>query len=404
MQLAERQRQFTPRHVAGLLTTTMSSVPKVILLIESSRASGRALLRGVARYARLHGPWAFYWEPGGLEKAWPRLRTLDADGIILRDVEKLGEVLRLGLPAIVIGHSKREVPGLANVITDSAAVGRMAAQHLLDCGFRHFAYCGFDDKPWSQERGGSFQRRVARAGFDASFYRLSLPAARRSWKNERLFMARWLESLPKPLGVMACNDDRGQHVIEACKLAGLRVPDQVAVIGADNDELVCELSDPPMSSVEINFERAGFESARLLAAMMAGRRGAARKIPARATHVVARQSTNILALPDPQVVRALSFIRQHAREGIQVTAVAQAAGLSRRVLEKRFRALLDRSVLSEIRRVRVDQIARMLVETNLPVSQIALALGYESVEHIARYFRSEKGMSPLAYRREFGRH
>jgi LacI family transcriptional regulator len=382
----------------------MPTVPKVILLIESSRSSGRSLLRGVARYARLHGPWAFYWEPGGLEKAWPRLKSLDADGIILRDVEKTREVLRLGRPAIVIGHSKREVPGLANVITDSAAVGRMAAQHLLDCGFRHFAYCGFDEKPWSQERGGSFRKRIAQAGFDTSFYRLTLLPARRSWKSELLFMARWLESLPKPLGVMACNDDRGQHVIEACKLAGLRVPDQVAVIGADNDELVCELSDPPMSSVDINFERAGFESAKLLAAMMAGRHVAARKIPARATHVVARQSTNILALSDAQVVRALSFIRQHAREGIQVTDVAQAAGLSRRVLEKRFRGLLDRSVLSEIRRVRVDQIARMLVETQQSVSQISLSLGYESVEHIARYFRSEKGMSPLAYRREFGRH
>ncbi len=156
----------------------MPAVPKVILLIESSRASGRSLLRGVARYARLHGPWSFHWEPGGLEKAWPRLKSLDADGIIPRDVEKTREALRLGLPAVVIGHSKREVPGLANVITDSAAVGHMAAQHLLDRGFRHFAYCGFDDKPWSLERGESFQRRVTQAGVETRFYRPTLPAAR----------------------------------------------------------------------------------------------------------------------------------------------------------------------------------------------------------------------------------
>src|SRR5512141_3068905 len=113
----------------------MPKVRKVVLVIESSRSSGRSLMRGIADYSRLHGPWSFYWEPGGLEKAWPDLETLDADGIIFRDVEKVDEVLVHGIPAIVIGHSHHEVPGLANVITDSKATGEMAAEHLLSCGF-----------------------------------------------------------------------------------------------------------------------------------------------------------------------------------------------------------------------------------------------------------------------------
>jgi LacI family transcriptional regulator len=379
-------------------------VPRVVLLIESSRSSGRSLLRGIADYARYHGPWAFYWEPGGLEKAWPQLKTLDADGIILRDVEKIDDVLAYGLPAVVVGHSRREVPGLANVITDSKAIGLMGAEHLLGCGFRQFAYCGFPDLPWSLLRGESFSQRLGQDGFDVHFYPFPTDGNLPGWKGERHYMAEWLKSLPKPLGIMACNDDRGEQVIEACKVAGLNVPDEVGIIGADNDELVCDLSDPPMSSIAISFERAGYESARVLACLMRGRRVAQQKIVVPATHVVPRRSTDTVAAGDRQVARALRFIREHTREVLSVPDVARAAGLSRRVLEKRFKRTLRRSILSEIRRIRVDQICRMLVETNQSISQIGSALGYSGTEHLARYFRQEKNMTPLAYRRKFGAH
>ncbi len=376
-------------------------MPKVVLLIESSRSSGRSLLRGIADYARHHGPWAFYWEPGGLEKAWPQLKTLSADGIILRDVEKIDDVLAYGLPAVVVGHSRQEIPGLANVITDSEAIGRMAAEHLLSCGFRHFAYCGFQDLPWSVLRGESFSRCLSQAGYQTHFCPATAPHNLSGWRGER-DLAEWLKSLPKPLGIMACNDDRGEQVSEACKLAGLRVPDEVGIIGADNDELVCDLSDPPMSSVAINFERAGYESAEVLDRLMRGRRVSRKKIIVPATHVVPRRSTDFVAVNDEQVANALRFIRDHARKVISVPEVARAAGLSRRVLEKRFKQLLRRSVLREIRRVRVAQICRLLVETNQSISQIGSDLGYAGTEHLARYFRQELHMTPLAYRRRFG--
>ena len=396
--MTSSQRQFTSnnRHFAN------RRVPRVILEIESSRASGRSLLRGIADYARHRGPWSFYWEPGGLEKSWPRLKTLNADGIILRDVERVQEVIACGVPAVVIGHSKKEVTGLVNVISDSAAIGQMAAEHLLHVQLRQFAFCGFDDKPWSRLRGQSFSARIREAGYGTHFYRLPRFRVAVSWHSERLYMAEWLKSLPKPIGVMACNDDRGQNVIEASKVAGLRVPDEVAIIGADNDELVCELSDPPMSSVAINFERAGYESAQVLDQLMRGQAAANNTILVPAMHVSARQSTDLLLVSDPQLAKALRFIREHARQAVGVAAVAAAAGLSRRVLEKRFRTLLARSVLSELRRVRIEQICRLLVETNQPISQIALALGYENVEHIARYFRRERKMTPLAFRKQYG--
>lgn len=380
------------------------SVPRVVLLIESSRVSGRAMLSGVANYVRHRGAWSFFWEPGGLEKALPLLKTLDADGIILRDVNMLDRVLALGIPAVVVGHMRKEVPGQVNVVTDSPKIGMLAADHLLRCGFKQFAYCGLssssmDHTPWSESRRESFARHISEAGYPLpEFYRLSL--ASRNLPKERAALAQWLESLPKPVGIMACNDDCGQRVIEACKLAALPVPDLVGVIGADNDEVVCGLSHPAMSSVAINFERAGYEAAEALGLLMRGEHGVPSKIAVGATHVVARPSTDLVSVRDMNVAKALRYIRDHVREPMSVSMVASAAGLSRRALERRFRSEVNASILDEIRRARTDQIARLLVETTLPVNRIADLLGFPDVQHFARYFRATKKMSPLAHRRK----
>ncbi len=378
-------------------------MPRVVVLLESSRGSGRAMLRGIAEYARHHGPWAFFWEPRGLDDVWPRLDELAPQGFILRDSEYLDKVLELGVPTVVLGHRIEEVSGAVNVVTDSQATGRLAAEHLLGCGFHHLAFCGFTDRPWSVLRQESFERHLASVHRKLHVFSSSWKASAASWEKERRVMAEWLKSLPKPVGVMACNDDHAQKVIEACKTAGLQVPDQVGVIGADNDELVCELFGCPISSVVINFERAGYKAAHVLDDWMRGKPPELTRIVAAASHVVARQSTNTLAVEDPKVARALRFITEHARENLGVMDVAQAAGLSRRALEKRFRTVLSRSILQEIRRIRVSLIARMLVETDLPVSQIAEAQGYENMQHIARYFRREKGMSPAAFRKLYCR-
>ena len=379
-----------------------SRIPRIVLLVESSRGSGRALLRGIANYAHHHGPWSFYWEPGGLERAWPALRTMEADGIILRDVKKVDEVLASKLPAVVIGHSLSEIPGLVNVVTDSEAIGRMGAEHLLQCGFKHFAFCGYTENPlertvWSEIRGEFFDARLGRAGI-AKPPHYALSNAEQDWPNERRALADWLEALPKPLGLMACNDDCAQQVMEACKLARLKVPDEVGVIGADNDEVVCSLTDPPLSSIVINFERAGYDAARALDQLMRGRKHVRARITAAAPHIVTRRSTDFVATEDAHLTHALQFIRDRARSGLSVNEVARAVGLSRRALEKRFRALLERSILEEIRRVRTDHIARMLLETDLPVASIAEMLGFADAHHFARYFRAGKQMSPLRYR------
>jgi LacI family transcriptional regulator len=385
----------------------MSRIPKVILLIESSRASGRAMLCGIANYAHHHGPWSFFWEPGDLEMGWTKLRAVEADGIILRDTEKVEEVLECGLPAVVVGHRQTEIQGLVNVVTDSPAVGRFGAEHLLACGFKHFAFCGYartqiENTAWSEIRRDHFSTRIQEAGFNRPpYFELSLGA--KDWSKDRRALAEWLKSLPKPVGLMACNDDCSQRVMEACKEADLSVPDKVGVIGADNDEVICGLTNPPMSSVEINFERAGYEAAYALDGLMRHSNAVPRRITAVATQVVSRRSTDFVAAEDSHLAKALQFIRDHARRGVSVDEVAQVSGLSRRALERRFRKLMGRSILGEIRRVRTDQIARLLSETDLPVAQIADLLGFEDVQHIARYFRSDKKVSPMAYRKAHSR-
>ncbi len=389
----------------GKLLPPVSRIPKVVLLIESSRASGRALLAGVADYAHYHGPWSFYWEPGGLESAWPMLKSIDADGIIMRDVDRLDEVLALKIPAIVVGHKHKEVSGLVNVVTDSPQIGCMGADHLIQCGFKYFAFVGFTDHPteaasWSRVREEHFVRHVQQAGFEVETYELPSTSGR-DWVRERTALAGWLKSLPKPVGLMACNDDCGVQVMEACKVADIAVPDLIGVIGADNDEIVCGLSNPAMSSVAINFQRAGYESAEALDQLMQGSKRVPPKIFVPATHVVTRRSTDIVAVSDPGLARALRFIRDHSRRAIGVNDVARAAGLSRRALERRFRNEIGVSILDQIRKARTEQICKMLVETTLPVGQIAESLGFEDVQHFARYFRSAREMSPLAYRKSF---
>ncbi len=390
-----------------------NKAPVIGLLIESSRASGRALLAGIAKFAQHYGHWSFYWEPSGLEKAWPKLKALNVDGIILRDVDKLDEVLALEIPAVVFGHSKTEIPNLINVVTDSSAIGQIGAEHLLSRGFKHFAYCGYSStslpfsRPesfsynWSELRRISFQKHIQNAGFDVDCY-CTLPASTEAWQDDQLKMAKWLQSLPKPAGLMACNDDCGLQVMEACKLAKVPVPDAIGVLGADNDELVCGLLSPPMSSVAINFERAGYESALALYNLLRGKKSPV-KINVAATHVVVRRSTDFVAVSDSNLGKALQFIRNHIRENIMVLDVVRAAGLSRRALEIKFKRELECSIHEYIRRMRTEQIVRLLVETELPVGQIAESLGFSDVQHFARYFRASRQMSPLAYRRNYGK-
>lgn len=384
----------------------MPKIRKVVLLITPSREYTRGLLRGVAMYSRIQGLWAFYRpldyrEPKGKERLLPLMKTWDPDGIFMREPHKIEEIIAMGVPTISCPYTRERIPGITNIITDHSSVGKMAAEHLLERGFQRFAYCGFDDWWWSRKRGEVFGKTAAEAGYPTHFYPQPRAKAKRTWDKELPIIADWLLALPKPIGLMACNDDRGEWIIEACKIAGLNVPDEVAIVGVDNDPLICDLCNPPLSSIVLNVEKAGYEAAAQLDKMMAGEKVTSFEIHVQPTHVAVRQSTDILAVDDASVAAAIRFIRRCSKMVIQVSDVVGAVSLSRRVLEKRFRAILGHSIHDEIRRARVEQIIQMLAETTMSISEIAQALGFPDVAHISRYFRREKGVSPLTYRKRY---
>jgi LacI family transcriptional regulator len=285
---------------------------------------------------------------------------------------------------------------------DNTAIATMAADYLLELGFKNFAYCGYHHQFWSNERCESFVSKIAKAGFKTNVYTQPNLRSRCFMQEDQVFLSHWLKSLPKPVAVMACNDARAQQVIDACKLADLNVPEQVAVLGVDNDDLVCDTMTPQLSSVALGTEKAGYETAELLDRMTSRKKIKSPRISILPTHIEIRQSTDILAIEDPELAKAINFIRtyKHQHE-TTVDDVVGVTTLSRRALEQRFRKALNRSIYEEIRHVCVERVARMLLETTMPVFQIATSLGFSSSEHIARPFRKETGMSPKEYRRKY---
>jgi len=369
---------------------------RIVLLVETSREFGRQLIIGIARYSRIKGPWSFYKEPIGLKSSIPRFTGWKPDGIIMRDSLITKELLKLKIPTILALHDSSWSKALPVVRTDSRSIAKMASEHLIGKGIKNFAFCGFDNYEWSNERKMNFECFNEEAGYKTYNYN---SLKKYDWQNEQKRVIDWIKTLPKPVGIMTCNDDRGQHILEVCKLIGLKVPEDVSVIGVDNDPMICEIGDPPLTSVALNVESAGYETAKLLDELINGKKMQGQQILVTPTHVVQRQSTDILAVNDSDVAAAIRFIRENAKNKILVKDVVKITRLGRRALEQRFKKNIHRSIYNEIRQVRVELISNMLIETDLPISQISSLFNFTDVEHISRYFKKEKGIGLREFRK-----
>ena len=390
-------------------STTPANRPRVALLIESSRAYGRGLLLGVAKYVREHGPWSIFLQERSLDDVSPDwLAQWKGDGVIARieNRELARAVSRLGLPAVDL---RSLLPGLKlpSLRTDDVAVAELAAEHLRERGFRHFAFCGFNGADYSDLRRDAFQKWVVRSGHRCQVFQEPVRPHRAGtlgFEEHGLkyedHVARWLRQLPKPVGLMACNDIRGQQVLNACRAIGVAVPDEVAVIGVDNDVVLCELSDPPLSSVVPNTERIGYEAAALLARLMAGQLPPTRPISIAPAGVVTRRSTEVLAIEDRHIATVARFIREHACEGIDVSDVVKVVPLSRSALERRFVKVLGRSPKEQILRVRLDRAKRLLAETEFPLPVVAEKVGFAHPEYLSVIFKRKTGQTPGQFRRQ----
>ncbi len=376
---------------------------RVALLIEASNAHARLILQGIVSYVREHKPWSFsLMDQGRGDEAPVWVKDWDGDGIIARVKNQriANKIIASGLPVVDISI-QHYIPNMPSVEPDDDAIARLAVEHFVQRGFRSFAYCGDNTFLISDRRGLAFAKALAASGLNAFSFNRDYPESV-SISRRISEIGDWLADLPKPLAVFACYDVRGQHILDACRMRGFVVPEQVAVLGVDNDELLCEMASPPLSSVIPNARRTGYEAARLLDRLMSGERVSPTPLKIEPIGISLRQSTEVLAVPDVHLARALRFIRDHASEAIGVPEVTRAVSLSRRLLEKRFRQILNRTIHDEIMLARIGRVKQLLVESQLSLEQIAATTGYEHPEYLSVVFKREVGISPRQYREREG--
>jgi LacI family transcriptional regulator len=380
---------------------------KIVLVSDFSEEYNKNLLRGITRYSKDHGPWTFckmptyYRETLGIDGILKWAREWEADGIIGQfyngeEVEKFTEAK---IPVIAQDFKER-FTDIPNITGDYHATGELGAEYFLKKGFKNFAFYGFGNIVWSRERAEGFEERVNAAGFDVHYYEHKDSRGIDLWYYKPSALSDWLKSLPKPIALMACDDNQGHHITEAARHAGIRIPDELAVLGVDNDEMVCDLSDPPLSSIELDSEKSGYEAARLMEQMIQEKVCYADDITVKATQVVTRHSTDIFASKDKYIVSALKYIHGNLDKNLKVDQVLKEVPLSRRSLEKRFIMTTGYPVYEYIYNQRIEKFTQKLLETDMTIFEIALDLGLSDSKNIARQFKQIKGVTPMEYRKQ----
>ncbi len=376
----------------------------VVLIIETSSVYGRDLLSGIVRFMRMHDEWSVFLEQRDLWKQPPSwLGEWRGDGIISRaTTPRLLEAIRTtGVPLVEV-TDRRSDSDLPQIRSDDAAIGRMGAEHLIERGFERFGFCGFKGEAWSQRREAAFVESIQERTSIAcsTFNSLWHGPSARAWEAEQESIVAWLKEFEPPFAIMACNDVRGQHVVEACSKLELAVPEQVAVVGVDNDELLCRVCSPPLSSVIPNAEMVGFRAAEVLARLMNGEAVDERIQLIRPLGVATRQSTDVVAIDDRDIAAALHYIRENACRGLSVEDVVRNNPVSRSTLERQVRKYLGRTPQEEIRHVQITRVRELLLTTDLSAERIATLCGFVHAEYLHVVFKRIMGMTIGEFRRQ----
>jgi LacI family transcriptional regulator len=381
---------------------------KIILMTDFSEEYSKSLLRGIAQYAKEKNSWVFcrmptsYRETIGSKGILKWAKEWGADGIIgqFDNETDAAFIAKAGIPVIAQDFKERfkNIPNISGAYYDT---GKMGAEYLLKKGFKHFAFYGFSNIVWSRERAEGFEDALEEKGFPVHYFENKKARSRELWYYKTSPLSKWLKSLPKPVAIMACDDNQGQHITQACRFAGLRIPEEVAVLGVDNDEMICNLSDPPLSSIKLDAEKGGYEAAALLDKMIRKKVKKVTNILVEPIQVVTRHSTDIYATPDVHIASTLRYIHQNIDTGLNVDQILKQIPLSRRSLEKRFQQITGSPVYKYIYQLRVEKFAQKLIETDKSVFEIALDLGLEDSKNISRTFKKVKGCTPLEYRQKY---
>lgn len=375
----------------------------VAIVVETSLASGRQILAGISRFLHEHDNWTVFHQTGPLGALNPdALQSWTGDGIVARvanaRIRRIVEAKRV--PVVdVLGNVRGA--SFPKVGCDEEAISRTIADDLHDRGFRHFGFFGLRGEGWSEERWQGFRREcTANGALSCSPFLIRHDEKRaENWTRYIARLCQWLQARPRPLGLMIASDQFGPDVVEACRRSNLMVPEEVAIVGVDDDAPFCDVCVPRLSSVAPHHEKVGYEAAVLLDRMMSGEPAPKEPIRIKPLGLRIRRSSDAWALDDPALVKAMTYIRAHAYDGVAVDAIAQAAGLSRSVLQRRFQGAIGETVLDVITKVRLARAKEMLLNTNLAIADIAERSGFRHQEYLGYVFRRKTGQTPAAFRR-----
>lgn len=381
----------------------------ILLAIETSRGFGRGVIQGISRYALEQGNWSLLFQDRGMiEEPQQWLKNWSGDGIIARSAtSKTWRFLHsLDIPLVELLGDEKEAVG--EIILDNVEIGRMAAEHLAERNFCNFAYFSPEGWWWSEERREGFLRAVNDLNCHCDVFpvrKTSRPGSGSYsvpdiWEIVGPRVVGWLKGLPKPVGLFVVSDLHALFILEACKRADIAVPEEIAILGMDNDRFFCETSSPQLSSVDPNTPLMGYIAAERLNDLLQGKPRNPERVRIAPAFVATRQSTDILAIDDPLVARILHFIRENAVAMMTVNEIAREFGLSVRTMERRFKELLRRSPEEELMRVRLERAKTLLRSTNLSVSEVADLSGFVDPSYFVRLFRRKCSMTPKQYRKQ----
>jgi len=378
--------------------------PPRVLIVQHGRYSDTpGVLRGIMHYQKSHGPWiTFVDDLTRTDKDLKWLNQQRWSGVISGvNSSAVADVCRtLGVPVVELWDSPAR-NGVPRVRPDNIAVGHMAAEHLLERRFRRFAFSGFRGVAWSSERLAGFREALELVGFACAAHEAKAPVEPTpAWEAEQIeLLAGWLRALPRETAVLGCDDERARQVARAAALARLRVPQDVAIMGVNNDVVRCEQESPLLSSVATDDFTTGVRAAEWLDALMDGRAKAEAEWCVEPVGVAARESTDVLEFRDKHVAAAVSYIREHACRGLTVDEVVAQVHASRSQLENRFRRFLGHSPQVEIRRVQLEKVRALLAGSDLTLKEIADRAGFMHVEYLSVVFKRLTGETPGQYRR-----
>jgi len=376
---------------------------RVLLNVETSRAYGREIVRGVSQYLIEHGGWTVYIEDRGLQENHDWVRNWQGDGIISRtsSYEMASLMVEKRIPIVeMLGDGKTIISAVPG---DEKITAHLAAEHLIECQLKHFAFFAYGNSWWGNYRGRFFQEILGQQGFTTHFfpgYQTGELSIYPHWEAEYdQMLSKWLKQLPKPVGLWAVNDFAATRINEACEYANIAIPEEIALLGTTNDTILCNLLTPQLSSIDLNSFQAGYTAAKILDAKMHRKKDIPQTpvlIPP--IGVIKRQSTDITVVTDPDVAEALRYIRTYGGEGLSVVEAADHVGLSLSTLERRFREHIKRTPEKEILRIRIKRIQTLLLESDFTLREICKKSGFATPEYMIQVFRRETGMTPKEYR------